>query len=112
VRVKWPAGVGSLQAALRRAKEAPIPEVAHRYKMPAKRLLVALCRELQHERGERPFFLACRDAADALGLKGAVPHVTAWRWLREFCTVGILQQTQSGSQAGGRANEYRYVPAI
>jgi len=112
-RVKWPAGVGSLQAALTRAKSLPIPPEAGQFRHE-KRLLVALCYQLQCERGVRPFFLSCRDAAQALDLEGREPHVTAWRWLENLCNprVGILQKVSSGTWSRRKANEYLYLPVV
>jgi hypothetical protein len=110
--VKWPAGGGSLRAALARAKAMPVPDCAMRFRKPARRLLVALCRELQRERGDQPFFLSCRDAAGALGLSGREPHVTAWRWLKELCQADILKHIQSGTLKRRKASEYRYLPPI
>lgn len=68
-----------------------------------------VCRELQRQVGDRPFFLSCRDAAAALALPGDEPHVTAWRWLNVLCERGFLVKGRVGTLAGRRATEFRYV---
>ena len=112
--VKFPigAGAGSISAAVARAKASPLPPEASRFKVPGVRLLVGICRELQRQRGPLPFYLACRDAAAALGLEGKEPHVRAWRWLHMLCHKGILQKLRSGNQPDRKANEYQYLPPI
>lgn len=110
--IQTPAGVGSLSNALGRAKLSGVLPSAEKFRAPELRLLVSLCRELQIEQGDRPFFLSCRDAADAIGLtrrkKAKRPEVTAWRWLAMLCHTGVLQKIASGSRKDRKANEYRY----
>jgi hypothetical protein len=89
---------------------APQPPEADQFKSPQIRMLISLCRELQRERGDTPFYLSCRDAAAALGLHGNRPHVAAWRWLRMLCHVGVLRRGAIGSMKDRKANEYRYIP--
>jgi hypothetical protein len=112
VRIRTPAGSGSLAAAWQRATLSPQPPEADQFKSPQIRLLVSLCRELQRECGDAPFYLSCRDAAATLGLHGNRPHVAAWRWLRMLCHVGILERGLIGSMKDRKANEYRYLPTI
>ncbi len=110
VRVRSPAGSGSLSAAWQRAVSSPLPPEAEQFESPQIRLLVSLCRELQREHGSAPFYLSCRDAAAALGLYGSKPHVAAWRWLKMLCHVGILEPGRIGTMKDRTANEYRYLP--
>lgn len=112
--VKTPAGgEGSIKRALERAVSSPLPPEATQFRLPGVQLLVGLCRELQRERGSKPFYLSCRDAAAVLGLAGKKSHMTAWRWLKMLChsePVRILHKERSGNQKDKRANEYRYLP--
>jgi hypothetical protein len=111
--IRWPAGTGSFQAALQRAQAGPELDEAKQFRKPFMRRLVALCRELQRENGDQPFFLACRDAAAAVGLEGDGSHVTAWRGLERICHTEppVLQKVSSGTKGtrGGKANEYRWL---
>jgi hypothetical protein len=109
VRIRTPAGPGSLAAAWQRAISVPQPPEAEQFGSAQIRLLVSLCRELQRERGDAPFYLSCRDAAAALGVHGNRPHVAAWRWLRMLCHVGVLERGNIGSMKDRKANEYRYM---
>ncbi len=110
--VKYPigAGAGSISAAVARAKASPLPPEASRFTVPGVRLLVAICRELQRQRGPLPFYLSSRDAADVLGIEGKEPQIRAWRWLERLRREGILQKVRVGSQVDRKANEYRYLP--
>jgi hypothetical protein len=107
-QVRYPAGAGTLTAALSRAKALPLPSIAEQFRIPQLKLLVALCRELQRQGGDRPFFLACRDAAELIGL-GMAQFRLAWRWLRMLCDLGILRQVSSGALKTRRSNEYLYL---
>src|SRR5262249_23234900 len=75
-KVKWPAGSGPLDAALKEAASEVAPPGTERYGIPELRLLAALCRKLQEYAGAEPFFLSCRTA----GLLFGVTHMAAWRW--------------------------------
>ena len=112
--IKFPGGrgIGSVAAALARAKLTPLPAEAAQFIIPELRLLVGLCRELQRQRGTLPFYLACRDAAEVLGLEGKERHVRAWRWLMMLCHKGILVKERSGGHLERKANEYRYLLPI
>lgn len=99
-------GGGSLQAAVMAAKASDPPAAALRYQGQRMRLLVTLCAELQRLNGTDPFYLSCRNAALAIGIKS---HKTAWRWLRDLILDGVLELTAQGTVGiAGRANEYRY----
>jgi hypothetical protein len=70
------------------------------------KVLVAICKVLQQAAGKgRAFYLDCRTAGELIG----VDYKTAWSWLRLLCRHKVLKLAKTGSQAGRRANEYRYV---
>jgi hypothetical protein len=106
-RVKYAKGEGPMVTCLQRARENPLPEVAHQFEQQPLRLLVALCRELQRETGAGPFYLSSRTAGTLLG----VDHTTAHRWLTFLKNLRILELTEKGSQnpKDRRANRYRYL---
>jgi hypothetical protein len=61
---------------------------------------------LQRVAGAGPFYLDCRTAGRLVG----VHHTTAWIWLTTVLPAdGILEVGARGSQATGKANEYRYI---
>jgi hypothetical protein len=68
-------------------------------------LLVGLCAELQRVAGDRPFFIGCRSAGKLLG----ITFQRAAKYLRRLCADGTLVRLTRGTQASGRASEYRYV---
>jgi hypothetical protein len=67
--------------------------------------LVALCRELQRQWGDRPFFLGCREAGMVLG----VHFSTASCRLRRLERAGILRRVRTGSKKSKHANEYHFI---
>ena len=73
--VRYPAGKGPLDE-IYRAGLLNMPAIAQEYKVQGVRNLVALCRELQQEAGEQPFFLACRPAAAVLNSGATSVNVT------------------------------------
>ncbi len=107
-KVKYPKGTGPMDVIFERAKAADSPEVAMRYEQPQFRRLVSLCRELQRQTGEGPFYLGCRTAGKLLD----VNHTTAWRWLFLLVAEGILRVSEKGGQDKNRyrATRYFYVP--
>ena len=106
-KVKFPLGEEPMAQILKRAKDSVYPKAAERYELPALRLLVALCRELQRAAGDAPFYLSCRTAERLLG----VNHMKAWKWLAGLTNDGVLREVEKGGQAGTarRATRYRYV---
>jgi hypothetical protein len=105
-KVRFPAGQGAVEEAFRRAvKSQPPAKAAALYDEPPVLLLAALCRELQHIADPRPFPLDCRTAGRLLGIH----HTTAWRLLTVLCADGVLAPGAKGSQASGKANEFRYI---
>jgi hypothetical protein len=63
---------------LERARQAEPPAAASQYRSPKTRLLIALCRQLQQEAGDGPFFLSTTTVEKLLGPN----RMRAWRWLQ------------------------------
>ena len=94
---------GPIAMTYARAIQQDPPRCSLRYEQEALRRLVSLCRELQAEAGDKPFFLAGRTAAELIG----VEHRTAARWLQMLRQDGVLELVCAGSRH--KASEYRYV---
>ncbi len=90
---------------LERAKRAPVPAIANEYETADMRLLIVLCRELQREAGENPFFLASTMAAELLGWK----PMRAWRYLDGLVRDGVLALVSKGDWKARKASSYRYL---
>jgi hypothetical protein len=103
-KVKFPRGQEPMTAILEKAKTNPLPPAAGRYDHDGLRLLVAVCRELQHVSGEQEFFLSCRTAGKLLG----VDHSTAARYLFLLAHDGIVEAVEKSDRARRRATRYRY----
>jgi hypothetical protein len=104
--VRFPEGSGPAEEALARAAAAPPPARAVAlYGGGAIVVLAGVCRELQALAADGWFYLDCRRAGELIGTS----HVQAWKHLKVLCADGILEGGAKGSQAGGKANEYRYV---
>jgi hypothetical protein len=106
-KVKYPKGAGPMDVIFERSRASSPPAVAMRFEQQGVRQLVSLCRELQRQTGDRPFFLGCRTAGRLLD----VAHTTAYRWLFLLKSERVLQEVEKGKQAGNkfRASRYRYV---
>lgn len=103
-RVKFPAGSEPMGEIVKRAKQGTKSMVEQRYESEGVRLLIRLCRELQQEAGNRPFYLSCRTVARLLN----VTVTTAWRWLFLLQTDKVIQVIELGSQKGMKATRFRY----
>ena len=101
--VKYPAGQEPIAGIFKEAIANGVPRAARQYSEGRLRKLVALCRQLQRESGDAPFYLAGRRAADLLG----VSHVQASRWLKLLVLDGVLESVSVGTRR--RASEYRYA---
>lgn len=66
-------------------------------------LLASLCGVLQHQAGEKAFFLDGRSAAKALGR----PHETVASWLRALIRLEIIKKVSPGHP--GIAARYEYI---
>lgn len=104
-KVRHPRGQGLMTALLERAKAAPLPEVAKPFEDvdPDFCLLIRLCRELQQEVGDKPFFLSTHTAAKLLNTQS----MRVWRWLRALESLRVLTPVSKGDRK--QASEYRYV---
>lgn len=109
-RVKYPGEEGLTAILLERARQDELPEVALLYQSAEVRLLVALCRQLQREVGNAPFYLATSIVAKVLNLTGKNPRMRAWRWLQGLVRDGVLEQIDSGDPDKRIAAHYRYLP--
>lgn len=102
--VKYPYGTGPLDELYRRSLKRHPPPCACKYDSKEYRSLVGLCRELQIESGDKPFFLAGRQAAEVLELK----HRKVARMLRTLAEDDeVLERLTSGEPR--KAAEYRFV---
>jgi hypothetical protein len=99
--VRFPRGRALLQAVEVARKVAPPPQTA--LFSPDFQLLATLCSVLQHQAGEKPFFLDGRAAAKALGR----PHETVASWLRALCRLGVIRLISKGKR--GVASRYEYI---
>jgi hypothetical protein len=94
-----------IDVAVSRAKAAPLPQV-QRFTDERIRLLVAICREMQHLMGNGPFFLPTRKLSEVLG----VHHTRVALWLRalEFKGIIHLAPGEVRKQGGNRSPRYYY----
>ena len=104
-KVRCPGSEGLMTEMLERAKTMQLPAVATLYESEEVRLLVALCRELQREAGDQPFYLSSGKVDELFNLNG--DRMRAHRWLKGLCLDGVLELVQKGNQV--KANRYRYV---
>jgi len=81
----------------------PLPPEAELFEDERARRLVGLCRVLQAEAGDQPFYLSCRTAAFVLGVED---HHTTASWLFCLVSAGVLIEVSKG--AGMKASRYRY----
>lgn len=88
---------------LEQAKSRDLPAVALEYESPACQLLKALCRQLQEEVGDAPFFLSTHHAAEMLG----VPAMKVWRWRNCLCRDEVLVLVTKSNRR--QASEYRCI---
>lgn len=101
--VRYPWGTTPVTALLERAKQADPPAAVADFPTPEFGTLAALCRELQQEVGDKPFFLSSHQAAEMLGKHPK----QVWQWLRLLCRIGVLELVSVGNRH--QANEYRYL---
>jgi hypothetical protein len=99
--VRFPSGL-VLVKAFARATTQPPPSRLRGLKRGFQ-LLGCLCRELQRQSGNKPFFLDGRSAARVIG----IPHETVASWLRALCRLQIIRVIQKGHL--GRASRYQYI---
>jgi hypothetical protein len=107
-KIRHKIGDQPIQQAFRRAVESDLPLVALQQYPDNQRIqfLVALCRELQEDAGDQPFFLACRTVASLFD----VAPMTASRWLFLLESDEIIETVIKGTFAANRrATRFRYV---
>ena len=106
-KVKYPGEEGLMTMLLERAKKTELPAVATDYQSPEIRLLIALCRELQRESGDEPFYLSTATVDRLFGLNGN--RMRAWRWLQGLVRDGVLAEVEKGDPVSRRASRFRYL---
>jgi hypothetical protein len=104
-RAKYPIGSVTIPKAWERAKNSPPPKKAMGIENQEHRLIASLCRELQTEVGDKPFYLSCRTVQKLLKHE---THSTAASWLRALTGMKIIVPVEKATQK--RAIRYRYLP--
>ena len=94
-----------MTAIMEKAAASDPPTAAMPYDQPKLRLLVALCRELQREAGDRPFYLSVRTVEELIG----VSKSQAGRWLNGLVLHQVLERISRGDLIKRKAAEYRYI---
>ena len=89
------------------AAKMPTPTCGLIYDDSALRLLVAMCLVLQRHHGERPFFLSCRVASEAIG----VGRTTVAAMLKTLAFDGIIEAVAPANREARKAAEWRFVGA-
>ena len=100
-RVKYPIGSGPMADMMTKADETTPPACTEGYDETTRRL-VCLCRELQRNAGDGPFFINYRTAGQLLG----IDRNKAGKRLNMLCVDGVLELVSKGHT--GRSSEYRY----
>jgi len=106
-RVIFSSGDEPMTKIVEKATQANPPQLAREYYGGNKRvlLLVNICRELQKEAGEQPFFLSTRKAHEILGISS----MQASRYLRMLETDEILKVVTKGGPKTQKATRFRYI---
>jgi hypothetical protein len=103
-KAKYPLGSVIIPKAWKAAQEQSLPPEADQFENPKRKLLVALCWQLQIIAGTSPFYLASRTAQRLLGQD---THSTAATWLEALCALEIIKKVIPGTSK--RAARYRYL---
>ncbi len=103
--VRYPRGEEPMATIFKRACSEGLPPESDQFEQPELQLLIGLCRELQREAGDGPFYLSCRTAGRLLG----VNHTTANRWLFLLVKDGVLAEIEKGDHRKRRASRFRYL---
>jgi len=108
-RIRYAKGEEPMTQIFERAVQVEPPSIAvQRYPENTRlRILVSLCRELQREAGQNPFFLSVRTAGKLFN----VAPMTASRWLFLLEADGILKVVAKGGTAETvrQATRFRYI---
>jgi hypothetical protein len=104
---KYVWGTGPVEEIFAKAllEEPPAKVVALYGRNSLRTQLAALCRALQREAGDGPFFLSTRQVAEVL----KVSAMHGGRWLRKLCDDGLLEQVTKGRLKEHQASEFRYL---
>lgn len=105
-KVKYPGEGGLMTMVLERVRRNDLPAVAMEYHSPEVRFLIAVCRELQKEAGEAPFYLATSTVAKLLSLEH---RMQAHRWLDGLVRDGVLELVERGDPKKRIASRFRYL---
>jgi hypothetical protein len=111
-RVEYPAGTGPLERI--DMETIYMPPEAGQYTDPAVKKLVALCYALEAKRiqdGQDYFYLACRAAADKIGVK----KTQANNYLLMLVADGVLVEVEKGGRVAGKpakASRFRFARDI
>jgi hypothetical protein len=101
----YPLGEGVFEGAIGRAKESEPPRIAlELYDEPQMQRLVAVCRELQRESGDHPFFLAYGTVAKVFNLPS--PTV-AGRRMKDLVRRKVIAEVEKPTPI--KATRYRYL---
>jgi hypothetical protein len=101
-RAKYPVNGEYMKTIYERAKARPVKGIEDERLA----VLAAMCRELQADAGDKPFFLSVRDAAKPFD----VSPRTACAWLWALVGDGYLVEVKKGGTAEGprKATRWRY----
>lgn len=99
--VRFPKGRVLLRAVELAKKRLPPKQTRH--SRPDVQLLACLCRVLQEQACNKPFFLDGRSAARGLGK----PHESVASWLRALCRMRVIKLVSRGHI--GTASRYLYI---
>lgn len=108
-RVKYPKGQEPIMKIFEKVKTIKPPQVAAKLYPDNNKLkiLASLCRELQHEAKENPFYLSVRTTGNLLG---ASP-MQASRWLFLLVSDGLLKIVEKGGTKNTvrKATRFKYI---
>lgn len=96
-------GESPAEEALKRAKAEPPPPEADIFSSDEAKLLVGVCYQLEKMSAGQPWFLACRTAAQFIGMN----HTGAAKILKALVTMGVLKVVEANTTT--KATRYRYV---
>jgi hypothetical protein len=104
---KIPLGEDAISQAFELSDNAAPPAVALKHFSDPKIIrLVTLCRELQTNAGDAPFFLACRTVQRLFALSSPT---AANRLLRGLVALKIIVPVQTGGRDTNKATRYKYL---
>jgi len=105
-KVTTPMGTGAMKDMIERAKVATPPaRAAKEYTHPQLLCLICLCRELQVQAGDSPFYLSIRTAGEAVGISAR----TAATWLNGLVVDRYLIREKAADKSKRKAAFYRYT---